>query len=266
MGLANYRWFTHFKDGYVQHLNWFKYDHRPLLLRTGRTTEKRPPKRFCFIAAWTTDESFKDMIKENWGNDPSCPVAISSLTEKIQVWNMDVFGNINRRKRDLISRLSGIDRANPDGANSYLNHLQEVRWNDYEKTLLQEEVLWCQRVRHKWLQFGDKNTKFFHASTLIRRKRNKVEALKDDSGRWISDKEELKSMVSNFFRRLYSKDDQLCQEPYPLRGLFSKLDFEFTKSLEAEITSEEIKDVFFSMGALKAPNPYGFHALFFQSQ
>lgn len=85
----------------------------------------------------------------------------------------------------LTNRLGGIDRANPRGNNAFLNNLQEILWSKYEKTLLQEELLWCQRVRYRWLQFGNRNTKFFHASTIIKRKRNKLETLKDDDGNWV---------------------------------------------------------------------------------
>lgn len=44
------------------------------------------------------------------------------------------------------------------------------------------------------------------------------------------------------------------------------MDLAKLNSLEVEITVEEIKDTFFIMGALKAPGPNGFHAMFFQSQ
>lgn len=142
--------------------------------------------------------------------------------------------------------------------------MQETLWKDYEKTLLHEETLWYQRARHKWLQFGDRNTKFFHTSTLVRGKRNSVEALKDDSGWWVTEKEELKVMTSNFFRNLYSTEDQPNIDIYPLRGILPKLDPLRLSSLETKVTSEEIKDAFFSMGALKAPGFDGFHAMFFR--
>lgn len=66
--------------------------------------------------------------------------------------------------------------------------------------------------------------------------------------------------------KLYSTKDQPNVEPYPLRGLFPKLDFANLNIFKAEITSKEIKYVFFSMGALKSPRLDDFHAMFFQSQ
>lgn len=122
----------------------------PVLLRMGGgVIDKIPACCFCFTAAWVTDDSFKYMIKKNWCNEYSWPAAISRLTDRIKEWNSDVFGSINRRRVDLTNRLSGIDRANLKRTDPYLNHLQEILWKDYEKTLLQVEILWCQRARHK---------------------------------------------------------------------------------------------------------------------
>lgn len=265
--LANFNGFEYFTEALVEHLNWFKLDHRPVLLRLGgRNKERNSSKRFKFMATWTTEKSFRDLVRINWRNDVDLPNAISSLTGKILEWNNTVFGNIHKRKRDLTKRLNGIDKANPRGTNSFLNQLQETLWKDYEKILLQEELLWCQRARHRWLQFGDRNTKFFHASTMVRKKRNKIEVLKNEFDEIVSDKNEIKGMVTNFFKALYSKEDQGDDNTFPLRGMFPKLDHSWQESLDADVTFDEIKDALFIMGALKAPGLDGFHAMFYQSQ
>lgn len=131
---------------------------------------------------------------------------------------------------------------------------------------LSEDYFMVPKNKAQMVTVWDRNTKFFHTSTLVRRKRNRVEALKDDSSRWVTEEEELKVMASNFFRNLYSIEDLPNIDNYPLRGLFPKLDSVRLSSLEIDFTSEEIKDVIFSMGTLKAPGPDGFHAMFFQSQ
>lgn len=131
----NFDWFINFNEAYIQHLNWFKSNHISLLLIMGNGVEdKRLTRRFRFIAAWVIDDSFKEMLKGNWRKDCSWPVTISWLTDRIKEWNKDIFGNINKRKRIIINRLNGIDRANLEGTNPYLNHLQEILWKDYEKT------------------------------------------------------------------------------------------------------------------------------------
>ncbi|KAL7235891.1 hypothetical protein ACSBR1_019219 [Camellia fascicularis] len=46
-------------------------------------------------------------------------------------------------------------------------------------TLFQEEILWYQKSQNKWLTMGDSNTKFFHISTLNKRRKLKIQVLKD---------------------------------------------------------------------------------------
>lgn len=77
-----------------------------------------------------------------------------------------------------------------------LKHEERLRsmWDD-----LQEEMLWHQNSRVEWLQCGDKNTKFFHLSTLIRRRRNRVELLRADDGKWVVVQPEPKDLVIHYF-------------------------------------------------------------------
>lgn len=90
--LVNFNFFSHFKEAHVMHLNWFKSDHRPILLKMeGDHKDNFAPHHFRFLAAWVTENSFKDLVKNNWKNDEIWPEAIASLIGKIKDWNNDVF-------------------------------------------------------------------------------------------------------------------------------------------------------------------------------
>ena len=54
-----------------------------------------------------------------------------------------------------------------------------------------EEIYWSQKARIKWLQEGDKNTSFFHASVMSRRKQNRINGLKRRSGEWCRNEGEM---------------------------------------------------------------------------
>jgi hypothetical protein len=59
--------------------------------------------------------------------------------------------------------------------------MQELR--QYLNVLLEkEELRWKQRAKEEWLRYGDRNTKYYHACANARRKRNFVEAIKDEDG------------------------------------------------------------------------------------
>lgn len=61
--------------------------------------------------------------------------------------------------------------------------MKNLVWLDYEKVLYQEELVWFQKSRSKWLYFGDRNTRFFHGVTAIRRRRNSYDMLQDNDGK-----------------------------------------------------------------------------------
>ena len=95
--------------------------------------------------------------------------------------------------------IEGITRKLNQKLNHFRGELQRKPWGKYEKLLIQQEVTWYQRARSKWLLFSDKNTKFFHASTVSKQRRNNIEKLKTKEGQWIEGNQELKEMALNYF-------------------------------------------------------------------
>ncbi|KAG8486672.1 hypothetical protein CXB51_020076 [Gossypium anomalum] len=74
----------------------------------------------------------------------------------------------------------------------------EVR-DELENVLNHEELLWRQKAKCDWLQFGDRNTKYFHSRTMQRRKLNRILALRISSGEWSSDQSVLRDEAARFF-------------------------------------------------------------------
>ncbi|KAE8680042.1 hypothetical protein F3Y22_tig00111392pilonHSYRG00178 [Hibiscus syriacus] len=122
---------------------------------------------------------FKDFLSEVWRNDLDALTNVNSFQSKASEWNLNVFGHIGRKKRELLARLRGIDRALITRYSQRLVDLQHVLEYELEQVLQQEESLWLQKSRTQWVLHGDKNTKYFHACTMMRRRRNHVGALKD---------------------------------------------------------------------------------------
>ncbi|VVA23745.1 PREDICTED: Transposon TX1, partial [Prunus dulcis] len=89
-------------------------------------------------------------------------------------------------------------------------------------------MFWLQKSRNTWLKEGDRNTKFFHLSTIIRRRRNKLEGLTNDA------------------------------------GYFPQLEHSECTRLNGEVSDVEIHSSLFAIGGLKTPGPDGFPALFYQ--
>lgn len=131
-------------------------------------------------------------------------------------------------------------------------NLKKDLWHGYEKILYQEEFFWYQKSRCQWLNFGHWNTRFFHTSTIVRRRRNKTEALKNDEGLWIYEAECLKSTIQDFFKSIYSKSSGTL-DPFPKIPGFPSLSMQDIMEFQVPISEDEIRQVFFSIGAFKHP-------------
>lgn len=102
-------------------------------------------------------------------------------------WDTNCFGNIFRKKRWLMSHIEGIDCKLGDGNDRGLEKHRAKLWQEYQEILLQEDAFWYQRARQDWIRFGDRNTKYFHTSTVIRKKKNVNVVLEDDEGNRVDD-------------------------------------------------------------------------------
>ena len=101
----------------------------------------------------------------------------ANLVSPLTQWNKTVFGCIFQRKRSILARLAGIQKQLCIAPNLFLNQLDLELSSEYNHLLDQEELFWKQKSRNNWLKEGDRNTYFFHLSTIISRRKNKIEGL-----------------------------------------------------------------------------------------
>ena len=62
---------------------------------------------------------------------------------------------------------------------------------ELEEWLEKDELKWKQKSRELWLKEGDRNSRFFHLSTVIRRRSNRINEIKMEDGTWIEEVIEL---------------------------------------------------------------------------
>lgn len=113
----------------------------------------------------------------------------------MSAWNRSTFGNIFRKKRNLLARLKGIQSSNVYPTSSFLQQLEKDLIGQYNDILKLEEEFWKLKSHINWLQQGDANTKFYHLTTIKRRRRNQITALKDSVGNWIYDQHTINSQI-----------------------------------------------------------------------
>ena len=123
--------------------------------------------------------------------------------------------------------------------------------------------MWRQKSRELWLKLGDRNTKFFHLSTIIRRKRNNIDAIRDEQGAWITETESIRSLFLNSFKNLFNQEEANFP-PYLEHLVLPCITEDENSELSRIPTPEEIKATLFNMQDLKAPRPDGYPVIFYK--
>lgn len=130
--------------------------------------------------------------------------------------------------------------------------------------LAQEKILWYQKSREEWLEYGDRNTRYFHGVATNTRRRNRITSLQDESGNWIDQPEELEDHAMRYYSNLFFVHD--TAPSFHMQNSFPTLEEHTLRHLARDVIDEEIFSIVKSFGAFKAPGLDGFHAIFYHSQ
>lgn len=261
--LCNLDWQNMFPNSNVTHVPLESSDHSGLWLKVEDGIARSKRNYFKFLGAWLDHTDFDNQVKYSWCISSDWKDNINRLTDNLKYWNKEVFGNIFKRKHRILKRLESIKNVLMNGPNDRLQKLRSELWEEYSMIIAHEEGYWYQQAKSKWVTLGDYNTRFFHQSTLVRRRKNRIMAMLANNDQWMYDDLSIQNYIINYFTTLYSSNLQS-------NGLFDCItSFPIIKNedrilLEKEVSIEETKKALFSMNSYKPPGPDGFHPIFFK--
>lgn len=177
MAFANSKWRERFDKAVVLVEAAIGSDHNPLILNTSYPLNK-VKKPFRFESFWTTEEDCGLIVTEAWAqyvNGSKMAKVCKKLRgckDKLKDWNRVNFGDIRFQIAVLKDRLSDIQKQLEMGFNPDCLMAEKELIRKLEDLWQKDSMYWHQRSRIKWLQLGDKNSRFFHLSTIQRRQRN----------------------------------------------------------------------------------------------
>jgi hypothetical protein len=264
--VAQTSWLKLFPETSVEHLVTSRSDHCPLLIRLGKRQNMQPSKKnLRYEVMWEREESLAEEIQIAWESikcDQDLGGIKLKLTEtmsNLQKWSKETFGAVEKELKNLRKKLETLQLAyNPNN----LADIAEVQ-KRMDELLIREELMWLQRSRVAWLKEGDRNTSFFHRKASHRARKNKIKKLKHTNGSYAENNEEIKGIVTTFFKNLYT-NDRTVNPSVILDLVQGGVTDEMNGELLKEYTDQEIGDALFQIGPLKAPGPDGFPARFFQ--
>lgn len=133
------------------------------------------------------DNEFPKVLNRYWVDGDIWHLNIQRTVTELQAWNKNSFGNVFKEKRKLMSRIQGIQQYDQYGRNLFLDKLERELKQQMETILDREEVIWIRKSCKDWNRDGDRNTRYYHAKTITRRRKNKVLKLRDSEGNWKHD-------------------------------------------------------------------------------
>ncbi|XP_060964883.1 uncharacterized protein LOC133033858 [Cannabis sativa] len=258
--LVTERWLQLFPQAKLINLEVSSSDHCPILLDVVIHNIVPGNRKFRFENCWLREPLCYQVVKECWEE-----YYLVGIQEKIQrcgellsVWGKDYSGNFASRikywRNEVRRWKQGRD---PDAITKY----KEAETELFE-VLTQKEVFWRQRSKQLWLQEGDKNSKFFHATASSRRRMNAIDKLQCEDGRWVDWDSGLPDVMCSYFQNLFTSSN--CSMDDVIAGISSTVTPLQNDSLLQPVTQEEVKSALFQMHPDKSPRPDGMTPGFYQ--
>ncbi|KAK8667504.1 hypothetical protein V6N13_007653 [Hibiscus sabdariffa] len=148
---------------------------------------------------------------------------LATLTSlRASKWNSEVFDSIGRNKKIFMAHLRGIQRCLDHKRSSNMAKLGSKLFQELELLLDQEELLWKQKSKINWINFGDRNTSYFHSKAKARTRKKAIQSLKLVDSEWCTDHERLRAAASSYFASMFDADDTLLT-PLPFVGFSRQL-------------------------------------------
>ena len=204
-------------------------------MRFENNREFRPPRPFRFQPMWLSHPLFSNVVKEAWHNPSSLQQALAIFT------------------------------CLSISPNFFLVELEKKLRLEYKEVAKLEEESWAMKARILWLVEGDRNTSFYHTSTLVRRRRNHILCMKDRMGNWLNGEREIADFIRKWFLELFTSDHfSFALVDWDPPSWKTYLQEDALTALSCLVSDREISMGLWAFKPFKAPGSDGFHAGFFQ--
>ena len=216
---------------------------------------------------WTRDESSSEVVEKAWSlqvegsQNFRFVKKCQNIRNDFIVWNKKCFGLVHNRISEIEHKIKKLQEdCEPSQENLELKATLNLELNEQ---LEREELKWKQKSCELWLKEGDRNSKIFHLSTLVRRRRNQIAEIQLEDGQWIHEHKDIEDYFTRHFLEVFQSDSPLI--PQELEGLMPPcISLEENIKLVRFPDMEEIKAVIWELNPMKAPGPDGLPGLFFK--
>lgn len=206
---------------------------------------------------WFLDSSFIENIKA-WSSQGEFEGSkmyifvskINMLKEKILNWNKDHFKNVFKEKLETEDKLKTLNQEIIKYGMDYKGYeLEKTLLAKQEEILSKEEIFWKQKSRERWLDEGDRNSKYFHNSTKFNRSINTISRIKNQSDIEVDNPSVIADTFVEYFHNLLNnmEGSNKCEQDHMLKEIPKVITVEDNRFLNQPISLEEVKQVVFKL-------------------
>eukprot|EP00253_Pinus_taeda_P024711 PITA_24711 len=165
---------------------------------------------------WLSHLDFFNNIKEWWSEDLQIKGTRMFLLHKrlkhiklrLNDWNRNDFGNIFVEKNSVENKMKVLNQALiKNGVDRVKSNQVDKYHQEWDNLCKQEEIFWRQKSRVQWLKEGERNTKFFHRSTMANRTHNRISSIKNEEGNLLTSHENIEDVLVHRFRSITQENN-----------------------------------------------------------
>lgn len=178
-------------------------DHVPVIIDIEEEFQSKRGQ-FRYDKRYSSDTDFIDSISRGW--NIGTIDEFGGIQNKLRICRRELARWKKRHKAnstELIQTLKfQLDAAERNPSTS-LREVQNLRIY-LNQAYRNEEKFWKAKSRNKWLKVGDRNTKYFHAATKIRKSRNRIKTIVDDQGMEHFCNSAIGKVAESYFQNLFT--------------------------------------------------------------
>jgi hypothetical protein len=173
-----------------------------------------------------------------------------------------------KREKELLETLKTLEEeiSNLTEDNENLKDLHQITKQEYEQLENQKTRGIMLRSKARWVEEGEKNSKYFLNLEKHNQEIKNIKILKDSNGKDIDNREEILEYIKDFYMKLYSENPEVSKNINDFKEFVSdkSLNIDDSAYLDRPFTENEIFEAVKDLPKNKTPGIDGFNKEFYE--
>ncbi|CAN0886591.1 Transposon TX1 uncharacterized 149 kDa protein [Linum grandiflorum] len=257
---------SNFETAKVHHLTDVGSDHRAISLQLSPPVTAHHHSTFRFGNRWLSNPEVMEIVSSSWAEPVegshmfTLHTKLKRLRHSLHSWSRNGTSNYAWKIQQLRSSIDHLRNISPPPWNE-ISTLEE----ELSASCAHEAAYWRIKSRNDWILPGDRNTSFFHCTTIINRHFNHIGPLASVDGSVITSEEGKAAEAVNFYTSLFQSQATSASpsNEFPSLGPVRVIN-DMNLALTRPFSDNDIRKAVFAIGSTKSPGSDGFTAGFYQ--